>query len=104
MSRCAAGQMPVSSRPIPAFEMACGIAIYGPVPDTLKTKLVSVIDGYKTLWTGHAPAYRLSGAPAEATYWGDPQDPGLIGVLLLSRKPSAGAPTLEIDCHAELLF
>src|SRR5580765_3357956 len=53
-------------------EIACGIAVYGPLPDTLKTTLVTVIDGYITKWTRHEPAYRLSGAPAQETYCGDP--------------------------------
>lgn len=86
-------------------EMACGIAIYGPVSDAVKSEIVGLIDSHAPIWTRHAPdPYRLSGRPAEEIYWGDPKAPGMTGVLLLSRKPSAGAPTLEVDYHKALIF
>jgi hypothetical protein len=86
-------------------EISCGVAIYGPVPRSLETRLVKLIDGHKDRWTRHAPGpYRLApGFPARQSYWGAPLAPGVAGVLLLARAPNAKAPTLEIDVHTVLM-
>ncbi|MDB5673491.1 MAG: hypothetical protein JWM65_473 [Sphingomonas bacterium] len=86
-------------------EISCGIALYGPVPRSLESRLVMLVDGHKDRWTRHAPGpYRLApGFPARQSYWGAPLGPGVSGVLLLARAPSAKAPTFEIDVHTVLM-
>lgn len=86
-------------------EVSCGIAIYGPVSHLLEKRLKQDIEGYQPRWTPHIPgAYSIAGSrPGQMSYWGDPKAPTLSGVLWIERAPSADAPTLEIDYHAELI-
>jgi hypothetical protein len=85
-------------------EISCGIAIYGPVSPVLKARLVEIIQSHSSQWVAEPrPSYALDGAaPAGITYWGNRLAPGMVGVMLMQRPPSAGAPSLEIDYHGEL--
>jgi len=85
--------------------MACGVAIYGPVSRTMRQRINVLVQG-NPAWKPHAvEAYDLSKRfpDAEETYWGDPFVPSMKGVVMLSRKPSAQAPTLEIEYHAVMV-
>ncbi len=81
--------------------MACGVAIYGPVSQNMRQRIKTMVQG-NPAWKPHAiEAYDLSKRfpDAEESYWGDPFAPSMRGVVMLSRKPSAQAPTLEIEYH-----
>jgi len=82
-------------------EISCGVALYGPVPRSLESRLEKLIESHKERWTRHAPGpYQLPlSVPARQSYWGT----ALTGVLLLARAPSVSAPTLEIDVHTILV-
>ena len=85
--------------------MTCGVAIYGPVSQTMRQRITTMVQG-NPAWKPHAiEAYDLSKRfpDAEESYWGDPFAPSMKGVAMLSRKPSAQAPTLEIEYHAVMV-
>lgn len=88
-----------------AHEIACGIAVYGPVPAGLRASLVRMIESHAGQWVAQPKAfYSLAHArPATITYWGAPRAPGLSGVMLMERAPSPDAPSLEIDYHGALI-
>lgn len=85
--------------------MTCGVAIYGPVSREMRQRISALIAG-NPKWKPHAiDAYDLSKRfpDAKEAYWGDPFAPSMKGVAMLSRKPGAKAPTLEIEYHAVMV-
>jgi hypothetical protein len=78
-------------------EIACGIALYGPVAADVKSRLLEVLKSRKGEPGGSHP---LSGGTA--TYWGSAEGRGLTGIVMTERPPSPDAPTLEVDFHATL--
>ncbi|NIJ34095.1 hypothetical protein [Sphingomonas oligoaromativorans] len=85
--------------------MTCGVAIYGPVSQELRQRIIALITG-SPKWKPHATdAYDLSKRfpGAEEAYWGDPFAPSMNGVAMLVRKPNAQAPTLEVQYHSVMV-
>lgn len=81
--------------------ISCGIALYGPVDRTLRNDLIAIINGSGKGASNSISAYDLKKEfpDAQEAYWGI----GLTGVAMLSRKPSASAPTIEIAYHSMLV-
>jgi hypothetical protein len=85
-------------------EIACGVAVYGPVDKTFVSKTTAFIESYSNSYARDPqPHYRFSDSPARETYWGDPLAWGVSGIALLERPPSPSAPTLEVDFHRILI-
>jgi hypothetical protein len=85
--------------------VSCGVAIYGPVSPTERQRITALITAGPK-WKRHTiQAYDLSkqSLGAKETYWGDPLAPSMIGVAMLSRRPSARAPTLEVQYHSVMV-
>lgn len=85
--------------------ITCGVAIYGPVSREMRQRITALIAG-NPKWKPHTiDAYDLSKRfpDAEEAYWGDPFAASMKGVAMLSRKPGAQAPTLEIEYHAVMV-
>jgi hypothetical protein len=83
--------------------MSCGIAIYGNVPASLQQQIRKSIES-NPKWKPLSPdAYQLFGVPADETYWGDPLAPSMNGVVMLTRRPSPNAPSLEVEYHSMLM-
>ncbi len=87
-------------------EIACGIALYGPVSSGEISALVSEVIKEKPSYSkSSADSYRLTAAaPAHITYYADPKAPALSGVLIFEREPSAKTPSVEIDYHRSLIM
>jgi hypothetical protein len=86
-------------------EISCGIAMYGRVPKDLKLQLITIFEHIGSMWKLQPRSfYSFDGSVrGTETYWGLPNAPGVTGILLLERKPSPDAPTLEIDFHDVLI-
>lgn len=91
-------------------EYSCGIAIYGPVSSSVRKSIRQDIESGSPKWILRPTSiYDLSNIPGlkkipgKETYWGDPSAPSMIGVAMLERKPSAAAPTVEVEYHSVLV-
>lgn len=89
---------------------SCGIAIYGPVTSAVRDFIQHDIEAHAPKWAPRPTNFydlssipALKGIPGRETYWGDPSAPGMIGVAMLERKPSAAAPTVEVEYHSVLV-
>ncbi len=62
--------------------ISCGIAIYGPVSDTLQNEISRIIDN-DLRWKPYSPSpYKHPGAPAAEKYWGASRASSMNGVVL----------------------
>jgi hypothetical protein len=81
--------------------MSCGVAIYGSIGKKLRQRLIDVISSSGKYKPQTIDVYDLTKQfqDVDEYYWGDPHAPSMIGVAMLTRKPSAQAPTIEIQYH-----
>lgn len=82
-------------------EIACGIALYGPVAPRMRAQLLKTITSRRNEPTGSDPV--SDAGTGTVTYWGDAKGHGLSGIVMIERPPSPTAPTLQIDFHNILI-
>jgi hypothetical protein len=83
--------------------MSCGVAVYGPVSNSLHQDVRNLLAQFaeSRKWQPHSSGPWQDLVPAtERSYWSG----GPAGVIMLSRPPTALAPTLDVEYHSTLLL
>ena len=82
--------------------LSCGIALYGKVPSVVRREIEAVVASVPG-WRPFKPAPIRTAPPAREMGWGLGMTPTMYGAILLERRPSPAAPTIDVVRYAVLV-